>query len=53
MEHRRVPDFNRVCVWCMSAMTRLHVEAKRDCPFDKIAMLVQSMDMVANARNTS
>ena len=47
MEHQRFPDFNRVCVWCMSAMTGFHVEAGRHCPFDKIA------EILANSLTTS
>ena len=39
IECRRVPDFNRACVLCMSAMKGSHVEAGRECTLDKIALL--------------
>ena len=53
MECRKNPDCSRMCVCCMSVMTGSHKEAGIDCLLDKIALLVQLMEILDNSRATS
>ena len=53
IECQRIHDCNRVRVWCMLVIKGSCVEARIDFPLEKIVLLKQLMEMVANARATS
>ena len=53
MDCRKNTNCSIMCVCCTSVMTGSHTEAWIDCLLDKIALLVQLMEILANSHATS